>query len=109
MHVGSYTPVVRHGYRIGVPRRCDYLEILSTDAENYGGSGVGNMGRVRWEPVPSHGHPQSVVLSLPPLGCVWLVPEDEVDPEAEAASAESGVDFADAEVAPDAEPQTPAV
>ncbi len=81
VHVGSYTPVVRNGYRIGVPRPCDYLEVLNTDAPGYGGSGVGNLGRVKTEPVPSHGYDQSVVLTLPPLGCVWLVPEEDLDPE----------------------------
>jgi 1,4-alpha-glucan branching enzyme len=73
--IGNFTPVPRHPYRIGVPRRSAYLEVLNTDAAQYGGSGVGNMGRVEVEDVPSHGFPQSIVLSLPPLGVLWLVPE----------------------------------
>ncbi len=73
--IGNFTPVPRHSYRIGVPRRGAYLEVLNTDAVQYGGSGVGNLGRVQVEDVPSHGFPQSIVLSLPPLGVLWLVPE----------------------------------
>ena len=79
--VGNFTPLARHQYRIGVPRRSAYIERLNTDAKEYGGSGVGNYGRVEIEDVASHGWPQSVVLSLPPLGCLWLVPELEDDPE----------------------------
>ncbi|WP_437738747.1 1,4-alpha-glucan branching protein GlgB [Sorangium sp. So ce1335] len=73
--IGNFTPVPRHQYRIGVPRRGAYLEVLNTDATEYGGSGVGNMGRVEVEDVPCHGFPQSIVLTLPPLGVLWLVPE----------------------------------
>jgi 1,4-alpha-glucan branching enzyme len=58
-----------------VPRHCRYLEVLNTDAREYGGSGMGNGGVVSVEDVPSHGHPQSIVLTLPPLGVLWLVPE----------------------------------
>ena len=78
--VGSFTPVTRTGYRIGVPRRCDYLEIVNTDALAYGGSNIGNMGRLRVEPVPSHGYEQSVVLTLAPLSTLWLVPADDGAP-----------------------------
>jgi len=73
--VGNFTPLPRYGYRIGVPRRCGYLEIVNTDGKDYGGSGVGNMGRVEVEAVPSHGQPQSIVLTVPPLAALWLVPE----------------------------------
>jgi 1,4-alpha-glucan branching enzyme len=72
---GNFTPVPRPGYRLGVPRHCRYLEVLNTDAREYGGSGMGNGGVVSVEDVPSHGHPQSIVLTLPPLGVLWLVPE----------------------------------
>jgi len=78
--VGNFTPVVRYGYRIGVPRRCRYIEVLNTDAVVYGGSGVGNMGSVSCEEVPSHGFAQSVLLTLPPLGVMYLVPEVDEDP-----------------------------
>ena len=75
--VGNFTPVPRHGYRVGVPRDCRYREVLNTDAREYGGSGLGNMGVSAVEPVPSHGHAQSISLTLPPLSVVWLVPEHE--------------------------------
>ena len=42
--VVNATPVVRHGYRLGVPGAGFYREIINTDAETYGGSNIGNMG-----------------------------------------------------------------
>jgi 1,4-alpha-glucan branching enzyme len=66
------TPVIRQGYRIGVPREGFYREVINTDAEPYGGSGVGNLGGVKTAPIPSHGFEQSVVLTLPPLATIWL-------------------------------------
>jgi 1,4-alpha-glucan branching enzyme len=45
---------------------------LNTDASAFGGSNVGNAGGVTAEPVPSHGYPQSAVVTLPPLGTLWL-------------------------------------
>jgi 1,4-alpha-glucan branching enzyme len=79
--VASFTPVVRRDYRIGVPRRCAYLEVLNTDSASYGGGGIGNLGRVEVEDVPCHGFPQSIVLTLPPLSALWLVPELDEDPK----------------------------
>ncbi len=78
--VGNFTPIVRHRYRIGVPRACSYVEVLNTDASVYGGSGVGNLGVVEWENVPAHGFPQSIQLTLPPLAVLYLVPTDDSDP-----------------------------
>ncbi|MDI3287399.1 1,4-alpha-glucan branching protein GlgB [Polyangium sp. 15x6] len=78
--IGNFTPLPRHGHRVGVPRRCRYLEVLNTDARVYGGSGVGNLGSVDCEDVPSHGFEQSIVLTLPPLSGLFLVPELEEDP-----------------------------
>ncbi|MBO0702536.1 MAG: 1,4-alpha-glucan branching protein GlgB, partial [Candidatus Dormibacteraeota bacterium] len=49
------TPVPRHGYRAGVPRAGRWVEVLNSDAEVYGGSGVGNLGGVDAEEVPHHG------------------------------------------------------
>jgi 1,4-alpha-glucan branching enzyme len=71
----NFTPVVQHGYRIGVPRGGAYREVLNTDSALYGGSNVGNQGRVEVEAVGSHGRSQSVSLTLPPLAVVYLVPE----------------------------------
>ena len=73
--VCNMTPVVRHGYRLGVPQAGVWAEVLNTDSSHYGGSDMGNCGAVVAEPMPSHGHVHSVVLNLPPLGVLWLAPK----------------------------------
>jgi 1,4-alpha-glucan branching enzyme len=70
--VFNFTPVPRDGYRLGVPRAGWWQEIANSDAVEYGGSGVGNLGGVDTEPIASHGHDQSLLLRLPPLGLVLL-------------------------------------
>ncbi|UCF39144.1 MAG: 1,4-alpha-glucan branching protein GlgB [Acidobacteriota bacterium] len=70
--VCNFTPVPRHNYRIGAPKRGLWQEILNSDAESYGGSGQGNMGGVKTTPISCHGHPYSLNLTLPPLGSVFL-------------------------------------
>jgi 1,4-alpha-glucan branching enzyme len=71
----NFTPVPRHGYRVGLPLAGRWREMLNSDAAPYGGSGVGNMGGVESEPVAWHGRAQSAPLTLPPLGVVMFVPE----------------------------------
>jgi len=71
--VCNFTPLPRHGYRIGVPRPGRYIERINTDAEIYGGTGVGNAGEAHAEPYPMHGHAYSLRLDLPPLGVVIFV------------------------------------
>ncbi len=68
----NFTPVPRHNYLVGVPRSGYWSEILNSDAEEYGGSGLGNLGGVEAAPVPNHGRPYSINLTLPPLGVVVL-------------------------------------
>lgn len=68
----NFTPVVRHGYRLGVPMAGTYREIINTDNHVYGGSGVGN-GVVSTEAVGHHGRAQSLVINVPPLGTVMWV------------------------------------
>jgi 1,4-alpha-glucan branching enzyme len=68
----NFTPVVRHDYRIGVPQKGYYRELLNSDAGIYGGGGVGNMGGVQSEDISSHVHGQSLSLTIPPLGIVIL-------------------------------------
>jgi 1,4-alpha-glucan branching enzyme len=68
----NWTPVVRFSYRIGVPEAGYYRELLNTDAGIYGGGNMGNEGGVASEPIPAHGHAQSIVLTLPPLGGLLL-------------------------------------
>ena len=70
--VCNFTPVPRFDYRVGVPRPGFWREVLNTDAREYGGSGIGNLGGVSTSAVASHGRPQSLGLALPPLGVVIL-------------------------------------
>ncbi len=67
----NFTPVPRRDYRIGVPRPGRYRERFNTDAEIYGGSGLGNSGEVHTEPRPMHGHQHAIRLRLPPLGMIF--------------------------------------
>ncbi|HOG28574.1 MAG TPA: 1,4-alpha-glucan branching protein GlgB [Vicinamibacterales bacterium] len=71
----NFTPVVRHGYRLGVPEAGWYREVINTDAAAYGGSNVGNQGRVPADAIPTHGYEHSVSLTVPPLACLMLKPD----------------------------------
>jgi 1,4-alpha-glucan branching enzyme len=75
--VCNFTPMARHNYRLGVPHAGRWREMLNSDAQLYGGSGHGNLGGVVTAPVPSHGHYQSVSLTLPPLAILFLKHEAE--------------------------------
>jgi 1,4-alpha-glucan branching enzyme len=68
--VCNFTPVPREKYRIGVPAAGIYDEILNSDAEAFGGSNIGNGGVAYAPATPSHGHPASLSITLPPLGVV---------------------------------------
>jgi 1,4-alpha-glucan branching enzyme len=70
--VCNFTPVVRRDYRIGVDTGGFWREILNSDSTDYGGSGQGNLGGARTAPVPSHGRPYSLELTLPPLAAIFL-------------------------------------
>ncbi len=70
--VFNMTPVPRYNYRIGVPAGGFWREILNSDAADYGGSGMGNLGGLIAEPTPFHGRPHSLSLTLPPLAAVFL-------------------------------------
>jgi 1,4-alpha-glucan branching enzyme len=72
--VVNFTPVPRDGYRIGVPTAGAYAELVNSDGEAYGGGNVGNGGVVFTEPIASHGHAQSLRLTLPPLGFLLFKP-----------------------------------
>jgi 1,4-alpha-glucan branching enzyme len=65
--VCNFTPTPHIGYRLGLPEAVDYLEIFNSDSEMFGGSNMGNGGRIQVEAMPSHGRPQSASLIIPPL------------------------------------------
>jgi len=69
----NFTPVPRHGYRVGVPHRGRYREALNSDSGYYGGSNLGN-GEVAADSVAHMGHPHSISLTLPPLAALILEP-----------------------------------
>jgi 1,4-alpha-glucan branching enzyme len=71
----NFTPVPRHSYRVGAPRGGFWREILNSDAREYGGSGQGNLGGVEAVPVPLHGRPRSLTVTVPPLGVVFFKSE----------------------------------
>jgi 1,4-alpha-glucan branching enzyme len=75
--VMNLTPVIREGYRIGLPHGGAWREAINTDADCYGGSGVGNGWGIVVETVPWHNQSHSAALTLPPLGTLWLVPDGD--------------------------------
>ncbi|WP_374089659.1 1,4-alpha-glucan branching protein GlgB [Methylomicrobium lacus] len=70
--VCNFTPVVRENYRVGAPSGGVWHEVLNSDAECYGGSGVGNFGAVEASPVSAGDMYHSLMLHLPPLGVLFL-------------------------------------
>jgi 1,4-alpha-glucan branching enzyme len=72
--VANLSPVPQIRYRIGLPRSGRWTELLNTDAHEWGGSGLGNMGEVRASGTGWHGQPYSAEMVLPPLGVLWLAP-----------------------------------
>jgi 1,4-alpha-glucan branching enzyme len=76
--VVNMTPVVRSDYRIGVPMEGPWRERFNSDADVYGGSGIGNHGAVRAEAQAMHGMPASIALTLPPLGTLILEPGERI-------------------------------
>jgi 1,4-alpha-glucan branching enzyme len=74
--VANLSAVPRYGYRVGLPRAVRWREVLNTDSSFYGGSDVGNLGSVEPDPIPWHGQQVSAELTLPPLGGIWLAPEE---------------------------------
>jgi len=72
--VVNWTPVVRYSYRIGVPQRGRWVEVLNTDATVFGGSGVANSAGLATGDIPVDGYKYSLSLTLPPLAVLWLKP-----------------------------------
>ena len=68
----NFTPEVRQNYRIGVPKRGDYVEVFNSDAEEFGGSGVKNEGDLHTEDYGWHEREQSLVVTVPPMATIYL-------------------------------------
>ncbi|WP_245851858.1 1,4-alpha-glucan branching protein GlgB [Mobilicoccus massiliensis] len=85
--VVNFSGMEHHQYRIGLPRPGVWREVLNTDAEQYGGAGVGNLGEIVAEDVPWHGQPYSALVTMQKLSAVWFEPV--VDGEGEAPQAQT--------------------
>lgn len=70
--VVNFSPVARENYRLGVQIDGNYTEALNSDDERFGGSGVKNKAALPAEEVPIHGYDRSIVMTVPPLACVYL-------------------------------------
>ncbi len=75
MFVCNFTPVPRHGYRVGVPMAGRYRKIMDTDSTAYWGSGCFTETEYQSDDQPWQGKPASINLNLPPLATILLVPE----------------------------------
>lgn len=73
----NFTPVPRFDYLVGAPQGGWWKEILNSDAKEYGGSGLGNLGKVQAQPLSVHGRLYSLKLTLPPLAAVFLKSESQ--------------------------------
>ncbi len=73
--ISNFTPIPRYGYRIGITEPGWYREIINTDAEIYGGSGIHNQALLA-QPIPSNGMPYSLVVTAPPLATCMLIKDD---------------------------------
>jgi 1,4-alpha-glucan branching enzyme len=76
VYVANLSPVPREGYRLGLPRAGRWRELVNTDSGYYGGSDVGNLGGGEAGPLAWQSQPYSAEITLPPLGTLWLVPDD---------------------------------
>ena len=65
-----------HDWTLGLPKAGKWIELLNTDATEFGGSGVGNQGSITAGDQGSHGQPFSAKITIPPLGAVWFKPAD---------------------------------
>ena len=73
--VCNFTPVPRYNYRVGVPHGGYWRELLNSDAAEYGGSGMGNLGGVEATPMPYEEYSHSLTLTLPPLAALVFKPQ----------------------------------
>jgi 1,4-alpha-glucan branching enzyme len=74
----NMTPEPRFNHRVGAPREGLYSAILNSDATEYAGGGLGNLGGAKSDPIPWNDKPYSVNLTLPPLGMLVFGLEGEI-------------------------------
>ncbi|MBI3794445.1 MAG: 1,4-alpha-glucan branching protein GlgB [Nitrospinae bacterium] len=72
--VFNFTPVPRHGYRLGTTEPVFHDEVLNSDSALYHGSNTGNAGGVWAENIPCNQWPCSLTITLPPLGMLAFKP-----------------------------------
>jgi hypothetical protein len=77
LFIANFSPVPRHNYRLGVPVRGFWREVLNTDAAEYGGAGHGNLGGVEAAPIPLHDQRYSITITVPPMAGVFFAVEQE--------------------------------
>jgi 1,4-alpha-glucan branching enzyme len=82
----NLTTQPRHGLHLGLPAAGAWHELLNSDAACYGGSGVGNLGRIEALPVPLHGMPASAGITVPPLATLVLSNRPHPSSSSEGAS-----------------------
>ncbi|MFO0871169.1 MAG: 1,4-alpha-glucan branching protein GlgB [Pirellulales bacterium] len=73
--VCNFTPVVRHGFQVGVPQGGEYREVFNSDSQHYGGGNVGNVAAVKATEPGIHGRPARLSITLPPLATVVFQPQ----------------------------------
>ncbi len=103
--VCNFAAMPHVGYRIGLPSAGTWTELLNTDAEVYGGSGVGNYGRIEAVAEPWHGRPASAQISIPPLGVIWFAPERTLTAETSTEQPAARASSDTPRPAPDGAPQ----
>jgi len=86
LFVFNFTPVVREGYRVGLPEAGTYREVFNSDGETYGGSGVTNDAALQTKEVSWHGQPFSAGLRLPPLAMLVLERDEPAEDPAKTIS-----------------------
>ncbi len=103
--VCNFVPVQRENYRIGAPFDGIYSEIFNTDAERFGGKGISNGDAIHTEPIPMHGHDQSLSLTLPAMSALYFKCKRKKPKKPAPALAEAGTARKKVPVSP-AKPKT---
>ena len=70
--VCNFSPIVREGHRVGLPRAGRYKQLLNTDHEKYCGGGFGMVKNIKAEKIPWQDLDYSAEFTLPPLATMWF-------------------------------------